>query len=91
MGAEATGAWRALRELRDEAYAANLQFDNANTGTYHSYQHDAPFVHYLETLLASLPDEGSAGYVVLPPEQQASVLRQRKQARNHLDHLLRYK
>ena len=90
-GAELVGAWRALRELEAETVAGDLSFDDANTGTYHSFQHDAPFVHYLETLLASLPAEESEASATLPPEQQESVLRQRAQAQNHLDFLMRRK
>lgn len=88
---DAAAARRVLRSVEAEAYAGVVDFDNANTGTYHSYQHDAPFVHYLEQLLSSLPEEGSAAFAILPPEQQESLLRQRKQTLNHLDHLMRFK
>lgn len=89
--AEVTAARAALRARADEVYAVDLRFDDADTGTYHSFGHDAPFVHCLEAILAALPAEGTRAYAVLPPEQQASVLRQRDQARHHLDHLMRHK
>ncbi len=90
-GAEASAARRALAELADETYAGPMSFDDADTGTYHSFQHDAPFVHYLERILDALPAEGSEAAATLSPEQQESVVRQRQQARNHLDHLMRRK
>ena len=88
---EAAGARYALRALEADAYAGDIAFDDANTGTYHSFQHDAPFVHYLERILASLPEEDSRGFALLSAEQQESIRRQRQQARNHLDHLMRHK
>lgn len=90
-GAEAVAAQRALAEISDEAYSGSVSFDDADTGTYHSFQHDKPFVHYLETILGSLPEERSEAFAVLSPDQQESVVRQRTQARNHLDHLMRRK
>ncbi|KIG18595.1 hypothetical protein DB30_00280 [Enhygromyxa salina] len=81
----------AIKELEDLAYATKLQFDDVDTGTYHSYQHDAPFVHYLEAILASLPPEGSEALAVLPPGQANAIMLQRDQAQNHLDHLMRHK
>lgn len=89
--AELSGARRALAELADEAYAGSITFDDADTGTYHSFQHDRPFVHYLEAILLTLPDEASSAFSLLPPEQQESVVRQRTQARKHLDYLMRRK
>lgn len=90
-GEQADAARYALREAEDELYAADLSFDDADTGTYHSFQHDKPFVHYLEAILDALPAEGSEAFALLPAEQQEAVLRQRTQARNHLDHLMRRK
>jgi len=86
-----TAAHAALRRLEDHAYAGVLPYDDADTGTYHSYGKDAPFVHYLETLLDSLPADGSEAMGLLPPVQQESIRRQRRQARAHLDHLMRHK
>ena len=80
-----------LRRAEDVTYARSIHFDDHDTRTYHSFQHDAPFVHYLESILESLPDEHSEGFIALPAEQQASLLRQRTQAQNHLDHLMRHK
>jgi len=82
---------RAIAELEDEAYAGRLIFDDADTRTYHSYSHDAPFVHYLETLLESLPAEGSEAMAVSYSSTRESIRRQRDQARNHLDFLMRNK
>ncbi len=84
-------ALRAIRELEDEAYAGVTQYDDHDTGTYHSFGHDEPFVHYLEQLLASLPDEGSEAMASLGAEAQLSVRRQRKQLYAHLDALMRSK
>ncbi len=89
--AEQQAATAALRRLEDEAYAGVLPFDNADTGTYHSFGHDKPFVHFLETMLDSLPADESAELDLLPPHQQESVRRQRSQARAHLDFLMRHK
>ncbi|MCB9761491.1 MAG: hypothetical protein H6739_16730 [Alphaproteobacteria bacterium] len=80
-----------IRQLEARAYAGLVQFDDGNTGTYHSYEHDKPFVHYLEALLKTLPEEGTPAWGLLPAEQQEAVRRQRAQARNHLDHLMRHK
>lgn len=79
------------RVLEDEAFAGMLAFDDADTGTYHSYGKDKPFVHYLEALLGALPDEGSEAMALLRPERQTAVRRQRRQLRAHLDHLMRHK
>lgn len=88
---QARDARRALREMEDERHAGDLVFDDADTGTYHSFQHDKPFVHYLEAILSTLPEEGSEAFALLSPDQQEAVVRQRTQARNHLDHLMRRK
>lgn len=90
-GEPAREARRVVRELEDEAYAADLQFDDNDAGTYHSYLRDQPFVHYLEAMLDSLPREGSEGFASLPAEAQYAVRRQREQAQNHLDYLMRHK
>jgi hypothetical protein len=90
-GAEERAARRTVRELEDEFYATTIQFDDDNTGTYHSYRQDQPFVHYLEKMLGTLPVEGTEAFAVLPPEGQHSVRRQRDQARKHLDYLMRHK
>lgn len=90
-GADADAATSALRVLEDEAYATTMVFDDADTGTYHSFGHDAPFVHYLETMIQSLPEEGSEAMALLSDASAASVRRQRDQARAHLDHLMRHK
>ena len=87
----ADGCWLALRKIEAVAYAGRLAFDDEDTGTYHSYEHDAPFVHYLEQILATLPAEESEALALLDAEQQGAVGRQRAQARNHLDHLMRHK
>lgn len=79
-----------LASLADLVFSGPQPFDDADTGTYHSFGKDAPFVHYLEALLDAVPGEGE-GLAILPSEQQASVRRQREQARAHLDHLMRHK
>ncbi len=88
---DADAAARVVRELEDETFATTLEFDDADTGTYHSYGHDAPFVHYLEALLDSLPAEGSKAMATLPAQAAESVRRQRVQLGAHLDHLMRHK
>ena len=88
---DARKAHAALRVMEDATYAGAIRFDDADTGTYHSFKHDAAFVHYLEAILESLPDESAPGFVALPEAQQASVRRQREQARAHLDALMRHK
>ena len=80
----------ATARLEDAAFSGEVRFDDHDTGTYHSFGHDAPFVHYLEALLDAIPDGGEAS-AILPSEQQESVRRQRTQARAHLDHLMRHK
>jgi len=82
---------RAVRLLEDDAFTGKIQFDDVDTGTYHSYQNDEPFVHYLEKLLASLPVEGSEAMAVLEPAAQTAIRRQRKQLLAHLDDLMRWK
>ncbi len=84
-------AHRAVRELEDEAFAGAIHYDDADTGTYHSYRHDAPFVHWLEAVLQTLPVEGSEAMTVLRPATRESVRRQRRQAMAHLDFLMRHK
>jgi hypothetical protein len=79
----------ALAALEDLVFSGPQPFDDHDTGTYHAFGHDAPFVHVLEALLASLPDDDQLA--VLPPEQQSAVRRQRVQAQAHLDHLMRHK
>ena len=81
----------AIAELGDLAYAGDIQFDNDDTGTYHSFKHDQAFVHVLELLRASLPDEGTDAFALLPPEQQYAIRRQTAQVTNHLDFLMRHK
>lgn len=90
-GEPAQAAQRAIRELEDEAYATDMEFDDQDIGTYYSYLHDKPFVHYLETMLDSLPKERTEAFVMLPDEAQYSVRRQREQIQNHLDFLMRHK
>lgn len=77
--------------LRDEALIGAHPFDDQDTGTYHSYGKDSPFVHYLEAILDSLPEEASVGMALLEGDQQESIRRQRRQAQAHLDHLMRHK
>lgn len=80
-----------LEEKIDELYAGVVLYDNDDTGTYHSYGHDAPFVHYLEQILQSLPADDHQGFSLLTPDQKESVRRQREQAQTHLDYLMRHK
>jgi hypothetical protein len=89
--AERAACHRAVAELEDEAYAGPITFDDADTGTYHSYGHDAPFVHYLERLLESLPVEGSDSMAVLASTHREQIRRQREQTQAHLDWLMRHK
>lgn len=88
---ERAASHRAVAELEDEAYAGPMEFDDADTGTYHSYGHDKPFVHYLEAILGSLPEEGSPAMAVSFSSTREAIRRQRDQARNHLDFLMRHK
>jgi hypothetical protein len=84
-------ALRTIRELEDEAFVGLTRFDDEDTGTYHSYGHDEPFVHYLEAMLESLPDDGSEAMATLGADAQQSVRRQRTQLYAHLDALMRSK
>ncbi len=81
----------AVRRLEDEAYAGAIPFDDADTGTYHSFGHDEPFVHYLEVLLRTLPIEGSAEWQLLSDDQKSAILRQKRGCQAHLDWLMRHK
>jgi hypothetical protein len=85
---ERAACHRAVAELEDEAYAGSVMFDDADTGTYHSYGHDAPFVHYLERLLESLPEEGGEGMALMHSSNREAIRRQRDQAQAHLDWLM---
>ncbi|MEM6997079.1 MAG: hypothetical protein AAF721_41630, partial [Myxococcota bacterium] len=80
-----------IARLEAEAFAGSIAFDDIDTGTYHSYGKDAPFVHYLEDILATLPEEGSEPMALLASATRESVRRQRTQARAHLDYLMREK
>lgn len=82
---------RVIRELEDEIYATTIEFDDHDMGTYFSYLHDQAFVHYLEAVLQSLPEEGSTSLALLSGEAQHAVRRQREQITNHIDHLMRHK
>ena len=84
-------ALRAMREIEAEAYATDVRFDPESIGTYFSFLHDEPFVHYLEMLHDSLPEEDSEGFALLPDQARYAVRRQRDQLRNHLDYLMRHK
>lgn len=90
-GEPALAARRVVRELEDEAYATELELDDDQIGTYYSYLHDQPFVHYLEVMLNTLPKYGSEGFALLPVAAQQSVRRQREQLQEHLDYLMRHK
>jgi hypothetical protein len=90
-GADRADAMYTLASKEDEAYAGENHYDDYNTGTYHSFGHDAPFVHYLETMLASLPEEETEDWAALDAGGQEAVRRQREQAQNHLDYLMRHK
>lgn len=88
---ERAASQRAVLEAEAEAYAGELLFDDADTGTYHSYGKDAPFVHYLESILESLPREGSEAMALSYSSTRESIRRQRDQAHTHLDYLMRHK
>jgi hypothetical protein len=90
-GELARDAQRVIRELEDEAHAIDMELDDQDIGTYHSYRRDMPFVHYLEIMQYSLPKSGTEAFAALPDEQQQAVARQREQIQSHLDHLMRYK
>lgn len=89
--AEREAAHYAIAESGALAYAGTIQFDDEDSGTYHSYKYDQPFVHVFEQLLLSLPTAGSEAFALLPEQQQQAVQRQREQLRNHLNHLMRHK
>jgi hypothetical protein len=88
---QAAGCRFALRSRRDLAFVGPIRFDDDDTGTYHSFQHDDPFVHYLEALTGQLPEEGTDALALLDADQRQAVRRQRRQTRCHLDHLMRHK
>lgn len=90
-GAERSGCQRAVVEAEAEAYAGELLYDDADTRTYHSYGKDKPFVHYLESIIKSLPTEGSEAMALSYSSTRESIRRQRDQAQNHLDYLMRNK
>ena len=81
----------ALAEAGDELFAGPAPFDDGDTGTYHSFGKDAPFVHWLEDVVAALPKEDTGAFALLPTEQQEAIRRQRDQARQWLDTLMRHK
>ena len=55
-GDEAKAARKELNFAHRDAFRGrSVDFDRADTGTYWSYGHDAPFVHVYEKMLASLP------------------------------------
>ncbi|MFH1809742.1 MAG: proprotein convertase P-domain-containing protein [Pseudomonadota bacterium] len=55
-GAEATGARQALNFAHRDAFRGrSLDYDKADTGSYWSYGHDAPFAHVFEKMLKALP------------------------------------
>lgn len=82
---------RVIRELEDSRWVGVTAFDDLDSGTYHSYGRDAPFVHYLERILAGLPVDGTTAMACLDAAAQESVRRQREQARAHLDAIMRSK
>ncbi len=88
---ERLSAQLALARVREEATLGAHTFDDEDTGTYHSFGHDQPFVHWLEALLEDLPTPGSPALTRLSPTAAAAVLRQRAQAQTHLDLLMRSK
>lgn len=88
---ERVAALRVIRETRDAAKVGTTRFDDVDYGTYHSFGGDAPFVHYLERMLASLPAEGTPAMACLQPAAQESIRRQRAQALAHLDAIMRSK
>jgi hypothetical protein len=89
--AEREAANYAIAELGTMAYGGDIRFDDEDTGTYHSYLADQPFVHVIELLRASLPEEGTAEFSLLPDEQRDAIRRQYTQLTNHLDFLMRHK
>lgn len=83
----------ALAAFGDRAHAteAAIEYDDEDTGTYHSFGKDKPFVHYLEALLDSLPAEDSPAFDLHDGFQQEALRRQADQLQHHLDHLMRHK
>lgn len=81
----------AIAEAWDGLLVGRHDFDDADTGTYHSYGKDKPFVHVLKDLLDVVPEPGTSAFERLPPEQRAAVRAQRRQCQAHLDHLMRHK
>ncbi len=90
-GDDRRAALYALASKEEEAFAGENVYDDHDTGTYHSFGHDAPFVHYLEVLLAALPKEGGEDWAALDAGAREAVRRRHEQALNHLDHLMRRK
>jgi hypothetical protein len=89
--AERDAAAYAIAELGTMAYAGDVRFDDEDTGTYHSFLADQPFVHVIELMRTTLPAEGTAAFALLPAEQQHAIRRQQTQLTNHLDFLMRHK
>ena len=89
--AERDAAHYAVTELGALAFTGWIAFDDDDTGTYHSFLHDQPFVHVLEALLASLPEPDSEALALVPEPEREAIERQRRQLRNHLDFLMRHK
>jgi hypothetical protein len=89
--AELDAARYTLAEIGALAYAGTIAFDDEDTGTYHSFLRDEPFVHVLELLRASLPAVDTDAFALLPSEQQDAIRRQRTQLTNHIDFLMRNK
>lgn len=57
-GSEAKEARKALNFAHRDAFRGrSVDFDKADTGTYWSYGHDAPFVHVYEKMLNALPED----------------------------------
>jgi hypothetical protein len=82
---------RVIREFEDACWIGVTAFDDVDSGTYHSYGKDAPFVHYLEQILAGLPTDGTRAMACLSAAAQESIRRQREQAQAHLDAIMRSK
>lgn len=80
-----------LEAARDRILVGAHPFDDADTGTYHSFGKDEPFVHVLIELLEGVPEPGSDAFDRLPTEQQQAVRAQRRQCLAHLDALMRRK
>ncbi len=57
-GDEAKEARKAVNLAHRDAFRGrSVDFDRADTGSYWSYGHDAPFVHVFESMLESLPED----------------------------------